>query len=171
MRTIEVSDEIYARLRTASVASGRSEADILDQILDWTVFGGARPAGLAPAAEHTPLPGGAVEVYYDWKGERTHAEFQPGDESVTISSGPLAGTRFDSPSGACRGVAFAITNKREWTATDGLSGASQLLTRSSTPFAPRPSGSLLALSGRGSSGEASMSDLRARFLRPASHRG
>jgi len=100
MHTLQISDEAYARLRLASLASGRSESDILIQILDWVVFGTARPAGLEPAAEPTPTPSGMIEVYFLHKGERTEGEFDPGTGAITVTSGPLARQHIKSPSGA-----------------------------------------------------------------------
>ncbi|WKU02738.1 hypothetical protein [Micromonospora sp. HUAS LYJ1] len=64
----------------------------------------------AQAATALPLGDGgneepaAVRVYADYAGHRTYASFVPGPGRIDITSGPLAGQSFRTPSQAAREI-------------------------------------------------------------------
>ena len=56
-----------------------------------------------PIKDRAP-DGSSVEVFMTYENERICAQFAPSTTSLAISSGPLAGQAFRSPSGAAKAV-------------------------------------------------------------------
>ena len=61
------------------------------------------PTKAEPTVTRAPS-GSSVEVFMTYENDRVDAQFAPTTASLTISSGPLAGQVFRSPSGAAKAV-------------------------------------------------------------------
>ena len=96
---IEVDDHTYRAIefaaRMANITAGEVVARLVEQA--------SVPALVPPAAE----AGGAsdvLNVYADYAGHRTQGTYDPVTTRIDITSGPLAGRSFKTPTGAARAV-------------------------------------------------------------------
>ena len=74
--------EVVARLVAAASTPGDSHGETSEQ---------------REPAQH-------VAVFADYEGHRTHAQYEPTTRRVDITSGPLTGKKFKTPTGAARAV-------------------------------------------------------------------
>src|SRR5205809_209920 len=89
MPRIEVSDEVYAHIALLSAAWHTTPGEAVTRLIYDLTTPGTEPSDSQPVAVHS--------IY---AGTRTDATFDPATRVVTITSGPLSGRRFTSPSGA-----------------------------------------------------------------------
>lgn len=102
MGTVRLDSETHAMVRFAAEVSGLSESDVLAR----AVRRYAEHRG-ADADPWTP-----VDVYAEYEGERVEGQYLPATRRLTVTTGPLAGAAFSSPSAAARAVAAAIKPSR-----------------------------------------------------------
>jgi hypothetical protein len=121
MKRIEVSDESYRAIELAANMGNTTHAAVIAELLDRAT----RPAagGLQPDPDSDDRA-----IFKVYKGQRTDGILTPSTGRVIITTGPLAGQSFDSPSGAARAVIVnqtgnqAATNngwKEFWVLDDG----------------------------------------------------
>jgi hypothetical protein len=97
-RTIEVDHETYLRLTFAANATNSTPGSILAGLVDAAISEATRSA-----TDTTPSPP-PVSVYGDYAGNRTHGQYDTDTTRIDITSGPLAGRSFKTPSGAAKAV-------------------------------------------------------------------
>ena len=95
MPHIEVDDETDGYLEFASSLTGLTKGQLIAQLVAKSRAGGA------PETQGKPQ---AVNIHGDYLGHRTEAHFIPGPGRIDITSGPLAGRSFRTPSEAAREV-------------------------------------------------------------------
>lgn len=115
---IHVSARTYERISLLARAWLVSQGEAVDRLLD-----NFQQSGQGGSVQET---GGRMRIHAIYEGNRTDGLFDPESEVVEILSGPLAGRRFRSPSGAAVAVVQAakpsIQPNRNgwsfWTVTD-----------------------------------------------------
>jgi hypothetical protein len=70
--------------------------------------------GTAPRDPWTPVP-----IYGTYEGHRVEGLFLPATRRVTVTTEPIAGARFKSPSGAARAVVAALNPGRVHSQSNG----------------------------------------------------
>ncbi len=93
MGHIEVSDDTYRDLELLAASWQTTVGEAVARLID-TFTTASTPAG--ETADASPL----VAVHAVYAGTRTEATFDSRTRVVTITSGPLSGRSFTSPSGA-----------------------------------------------------------------------
>ena len=93
MGHIEVSDETYRDLELLAASWRTTVGEAVARLVD-TPSTASTPEG--EPADASPL----LAVHAVYAGTRTEATFDPRNRVVTITSGPLSGRSFTSPSGA-----------------------------------------------------------------------
>jgi hypothetical protein len=101
--SISVDERTFALLRTAAQLLGAPESDVLERALILLIQSVARP----PHDPWTP-----VSIYAEYDGNRVEALFLPATGRITVTTEPVAGRRFKSPSGAARAVVAALNPAR-----------------------------------------------------------
>lgn len=99
MPEIEVDDETDRYLAFAAGISGLTKGQVVARLVA-QVQAAATPRE-APDEEGEPAP---IRIYADYAGHRTYAIFVPGPGRIEITSGPLAGRSFRTPSEAAREI-------------------------------------------------------------------
>lgn len=102
MPTVVLDADTHDRLRLVGAALGMDESATVAELLRRMTASVAAP----PLGDGTRVPIHAV-----YKSNRIEAEFDPGTESVTVTSGPLAGKAYASPSRAAIEVVRSINPK------------------------------------------------------------
>jgi hypothetical protein len=101
VETIEVDDSTFRDLsliaKAAALTHGQAVALLVEQFRQ-----AARPAG-----EPQPVPDG-IAVYATYQGQRVEGIFNVTTGGLTVTSEPLPGTWFRSPSGAAKAVVAAL---------------------------------------------------------------
>ena len=78
------------------------------------------PPSTTPPSEQAPLQNeGTVKVFSEYKGHRIEGLFTMSTKSLRITTAPLAGRHFDSPTAAAVAVVKANTPDREKPETNG----------------------------------------------------
>jgi hypothetical protein len=98
--TVEVDEQTYRSLEFAARMSGCTAGEMVARLV-------AEASLPAPTArEETEHPEGAsgVAVYAHYEGHRTHGRYDPKTTRIDITSGPLTGRSFKTPTGAARAV-------------------------------------------------------------------
>jgi hypothetical protein len=96
---VEVDEETFARLRLAARVAGITPGEVIARALDaYSVDTGP------PVDPWEPMP-----VYVVYAGTRVDGMFTPATERLVITSEPLRGKGFKSPSGAARAVVQALS--------------------------------------------------------------
>jgi hypothetical protein len=119
VRTIEVDDATYEFIAFAARTMGVSEAAIVERAV-------ATLRAPSPLPEATRATGPAIDrwadraIHADYRGARVTARFLPATRRVTLTSEPLAGKAFGSPSAAATAVVAALNAGREMTRVNGL---------------------------------------------------
>ncbi|WP_261560533.1 hypothetical protein [Frankia tisae] len=83
--------------------TGRTVGEVVARL----VAEASMPTSKTPAAtEETQHPAGAggVAVYVDYEGHRTFGRYDPKTTRIDITTGPLTGRSFKTPTGAARAV-------------------------------------------------------------------
>lgn len=93
MKQLDVADDVHEQVTLLARAWNTSASDALRRLL--AEFRGTRtqPAAAVSASDEEP-------VYVIYGGMRTDGLFNRANQSLTITSGPLAGRVFSRPSGA-----------------------------------------------------------------------
>lgn len=92
-----IADDVHDKVKLLAQAWDTDDNGAIRRLLD--AF--QRPADDGGAANATQ---GAVEVHVIFEKVRTDAVYDPSTRSITITSGPLAGKSFGTPSGAASAV-------------------------------------------------------------------
>ena len=100
---IDVDDETFARIRLAARVAGLTEADVVARAIEAYVRLDAGP----PVDRWQPVP-----VYGVYRGRRVEGMFTPATQRLVVTSDPLPGKGFKSPSGAARAVIGALNPER-----------------------------------------------------------
>lgn len=113
MGHIDLDERLHAHVRFAARLFGVSEAEIVARAV--REYARAVPAPDRPGAEPwTPVP-----VFGEYDGRRVEGEFLPANRHLTVTSEPLAGREFTTPSGASRAVIAAINPQRTAAQSNG----------------------------------------------------
>ena len=113
MGSIELDEQTHALVRFAARMFDVSEADVVARAvreLARETTEAARP----PRDPWTP-----VVVYGEYDGTRVEGQYLPATRRLTVSSAPVAGAKFKSPSGAARAVIAALNPSRSAAQTNG----------------------------------------------------
>ena len=139
MATIEIDDETSARLLFAARIAGTSVGEVVRVLVEGLLSDGAavRTTAAHDSLQMTPAVDGPPEggtfsmsvsrpllrppvpIYSDYRGVRVEAEYRPGDRSVRIKTGELAGTIYTSLTAAAVAVVGSLNPRRERTETNG----------------------------------------------------
>lgn len=92
-----IADDVYDKVRLLAQAWGTDDNGAIRRLLD--AFQRSADEGSAAGATE-----GAVEVHVIFEKVRTDAVYDRSTRSITITSGPLAGKSFGTPSGAASAV-------------------------------------------------------------------
>lgn len=96
MATIEVDEQTYRSIAFAAKMAGSTAGQVVSRLVSES----ALPA--AAGTEETASDG--VAIYADYEGRRTAAKFDPRTHRIDITSGPLTGRSYKTPSGAAIAV-------------------------------------------------------------------
>jgi negative regulator of replication initiation len=99
MRQLTVSDAIYEQLALLARAWGISASDVVERLL--RDFRGTE-------AEAASAKSQEVAVHAIYAGVRTDGTYDRASQSLTITTGPLAGKTFSKPSGAAVALVAAL---------------------------------------------------------------
>lgn len=96
---VEVDERTHRSLEFAARMSGCSAGEVVARLV-------ATASMPAPAREETTHreSSGGVGVFADYEGRRTQGSYYPKTTRIDITSGPLAGQSFKTPTGAARAV-------------------------------------------------------------------
>lgn len=101
METVEVDDATFRDLsliaRAAGLTHGQAVAFLVEQFHQ-----------ASHPEESTPGTYDGVPVYATYQGHRVEGRFDTATGGLTVTSSPLAGTWFRSPSGAAKAVVAAL---------------------------------------------------------------
>jgi hypothetical protein len=106
---IDIDARTLAHVRFAARVAGVSESAIVAQAVEAFV-----DAGVGQRDPWEPVP-----IFGEYGDEQVEALYVPVTRRVTITSGPLTGDRYGSPSGAARAVVLSVNPKRLATQTNG----------------------------------------------------
>ena len=99
--TIEVTRDTYEKLMLAARMTNSSPGEIVARMI---------ASATAPITDDAPPKDGngvdtdTVDVYATYEGHRTTGEFNPQTRRLEITSGPLSGESYKTPSAAARRV-------------------------------------------------------------------
>lgn len=100
MATISIPRQTHDRLELLARAWGVPVAAVIDRLLEEFQAGRQDPRQNSDDREASA----GVKIYADYQGVRTEAQFDPVTHRVRVTSGPLAGQSWKSPSGAAVAV-------------------------------------------------------------------
>lgn len=100
MATISVPKPTHDRIELLARAWSVPEAAVIDRLLE--EFQAGRADSRQNSEDRDASAG--VKIYADYQGVRTEALFDPVTHGVRLTSGPLAGQNWKSPSGAAVAV-------------------------------------------------------------------
>ncbi|MCA2203997.1 MULTISPECIES: hypothetical protein [unclassified Streptomyces] len=128
--TIEVDEQTYRSIEFAARMGGTTAGEVVARLV--------RTASVPPSAPAAASNEGAekerkVDVYADYEGHRTRGSYNRDTKRIDITSGPLAGQSFKTPTGAARAVVAHYKpdvnpNRNGWSfwlLDDGSGGALQ----------------------------------------------
>jgi hypothetical protein len=98
--TVEVDDQTHGSLEFAARMTNMTPGQLVARL----VSEASLPSPPAAGAMTPTTDGRMVAVYVDYEGHRTHASYDPATTRIDISSGPLGGRSFKTPTGAARAV-------------------------------------------------------------------
>ncbi len=110
MGLIELDEQTHAYVRFAARVAGVAESEIVARAVTAYVSDNAPPA---------PDPWTPVPIYAVYRDQRVDGLFVARTHRVAVTSGPLEGSRFKSPSGAARAVVAALNPERGPVHTNG----------------------------------------------------
>lgn len=96
---IEVDAQTYRSLEFAARMSGCTAGDVVARL----VAEASMPTPAKDGSEQTEEVSGEA-VYADYAGHRTQGKYDPRTTRIDITSGPLNGRSFKTPTGAARAV-------------------------------------------------------------------
>ncbi len=99
MQQLAVTDEVYEQIALLARAWAISANDVIGRLL--RDFRDTR-------AEAAPTQPEQVGVHAIYAGTRTEGLYDPAAQSLTITTGPLAGRTFSKPSGAAVALVAAL---------------------------------------------------------------
>lgn len=100
MPTVEVDEQTLNSLEFAAYMAGETPGQIVARLVQKASVPGRAPE----EQELTDLQPDWVKVYADYAGHRTQGRYDRITKRIDITSGPLAGQSFKSPTGAARAV-------------------------------------------------------------------
>ncbi len=99
MQQLTVTDEVHEQISLLARAWAISASDVIGRLLrDFR----------DPQAETGPAKPERVAVHAIYAGSRTEGLYDPAVQSLTITTGPLAGKTFSKPSGAAVALVTAL---------------------------------------------------------------
>jgi hypothetical protein len=98
--TIEVDTQTYRSLEFAARISGCTAGEVVARL----VAEASMPAPSAKEGSEQLEEASGVRVYAGYEGHRTQGRYDPGTTRIDITSGPLSGQSFKTPTGAARAV-------------------------------------------------------------------
>ncbi|HVF05311.1 MAG TPA: hypothetical protein VNA20_10750 [Frankiaceae bacterium] len=107
--TVHLDDETHAMVSFAAEVSGLSESEILASAV----------RRYAELRGHDADPWSPVDVYAQYDGQRVEGQYLPATRRLTVTTGPITGAAFSSPSAAARAVVNALKPDRADTPTNG----------------------------------------------------
>jgi len=110
---IDLDERQHAHVRFAARVFGVTEGEVVARAV--REYARATPPPDRPGAD--PLQ--PVAVYGEYEKRRVEGEYLPATRRLTITSDPLAGREFKSPSGAARAAIAAINPARTSTQANG----------------------------------------------------
>ena len=118
MATVELDDETYALVRFGAGLLGLSEPEFVARAVR-ALSEGTTPGSVArePALRRDPWQ--PIELYGDYEGTHVEAQYLLATGRLTITTEPLAGQAFPSPSAAARAVIAALNPARAATQANG----------------------------------------------------
>ena len=128
MPTVVVDDWSFERIELVRRVTGMSHAATVRSLLERLPDADAGAASPPPVSPRGPVgpskqpvdpTGDEVKIYADYKGHHVEALFSPATKHLRITSGPLAGHPYDSPTAAAVAVVKALTPQRENPETNG----------------------------------------------------
>lgn len=112
MRLVKLDEDVHRQVVLLSRAWNASESEVIRRLLDSFA---TRVSTDSPG----DTPATSVSIYADYEGKHIEATFDPATRRVDLTSGPLAGRSFKSPSGAAIAVVQALNpnvhpNRNGW---------------------------------------------------------
>jgi hypothetical protein len=110
MTHLAVADDVYEQVLLLSRAWAVAPGEVIRRLL----------AEFSKGGEQEPLQRGSeVAVHAIYAGKRTDGSYDPATKSLTITTGPLTGRSFKSPSGAAVALVAALNpsvhpNRNGW---------------------------------------------------------
>lgn len=101
MASIEVDNSAFRDLSLIAAAAGITHGEAVAFLIE-RFHQSASPAGAVRS------PRDAVSVFATYQGQRVEGEFDPTTAGLTVTSAPLPGKWFRSPSGAAKAVVAAL---------------------------------------------------------------
>ncbi|MFE0362312.1 hypothetical protein [Streptomyces griseoaurantiacus] len=98
--TIEVDTQTYRSLEFAARISGCTTGEVVARL----VAEASMPAPSAKESSEQPEEASGVTIYADYEGHRTQGRYDLRTTRIDITSGPLSGQSFKTPTGAARAV-------------------------------------------------------------------
>lgn len=101
--SVEVDDQTYRSLAFAARISGCTVGEVVARLVAEASLA-TLPAATSKENEQHSEVVDVVAVYVDYEGHRTQARYDPKTSRIDITSGPLRGQSFKTPTGAARAV-------------------------------------------------------------------
>lgn len=114
MATIDLDDETHTLVRFAARLFGVTESEVVARAVR-ALSERVESTSSAPGRD----PWTPVDIYADYGGTRIDAQFVAATRRLTVTSGPVAGTTFTTPSAAARAVVGAVNPARAETPVNG----------------------------------------------------
>jgi hypothetical protein len=111
--TIEIEDRTRDMVRFAARVAGLTDSDVVARAVE--AYCG--PGDAEPGSRRDPWT--EVAVYARYQGTRVDGRFLPATRRLAVTTEPLAGSHFRSPSGAAAAVVQAVNPRRQTIHTNG----------------------------------------------------
>src|SRR4051794_18999117 len=119
MPSVTVDEWSFDRLDFIRRATGLSHAAIVRSVLERLSDEPSAPrppgsgqASVAPGASDAPTANGTLKVFADYKGQRIEGVFDLTGKTLRVTTNPLPGQTFDSPTAAAVAVVKALSPER-----------------------------------------------------------
>lgn len=99
MPQVEIDEETDRYLAFAAGLAGLTKGQVVARLVEQV-----QNAGTGAAAGGSQTEPTSVRIYADYGGHRTFGTFVPGPGRIEITSGPMAGKAFRTPSEAAREI-------------------------------------------------------------------
>ncbi|MFB7085520.1 hypothetical protein [Streptomyces sp. NPDC056296] len=99
--TIEVDEQTHRSIEFAARMGGTTAGEVVARLVRTA---SVPPSAPAATSKEGVEEGRKVNVYADYEGRRTRGSFDRDTNRIDITSGPLAGQSFKTPTGAARAV-------------------------------------------------------------------